>query len=398
MNFQFGTADNDYFASQIIRDQFSSPHCYKNKSDLTKMTELLLSEFNVYEEDCVLDGVDIIDVMNEVDDNLNNGEKICGDAGKRKRPEYQSHAGSKKMKTEEEVPEDTRIDDLPNELLQLILSNLEIKNVKTAGQTCRRWFSVGRQVWQKMKAVQIEASWKSRNYFPTPAEVSCASLLVEHYDLLRPVITAKSEELEVSWSNDSYTPSPAEVHCASSLAANGHLPRQIITNKAEKIARSWSWSLSQMQCGATLATLGHITKVEGLPLLNLDISLVPAEDFVSLVRCSDYVAIDSVTGDLAPVLVQCRELVIANTMLTTADTQQLVAAMVTRVKEVNLDEGITLDMDTLAQYDGKGECGEVWLAGNTNTSERYRSQVKVWAENMGWQAEETSDFIIIRRK
>ena len=81
------------------------------------MAELLLSEFNGYEGDCVLEGVDIIDVMNEVENNQNNGENISGDDGKRKRPEYQSQLGSKLLKTEEEIPENTSIDDLPNELL-----------------------------------------------------------------------------------------------------------------------------------------------------------------------------------------------------------------------------------------------------------------------------------------
>ena len=108
------------------------------------MAELLLSEFNGFEGDCVLEGVDIIDAMNEVENNQNNGEKVCGDDGKRKRPEYQSQAGSKKMKTEED-PENKSIDDLPNELLQLILKNLETEDVMTAGQTCRRWFYVGRR-------------------------------------------------------------------------------------------------------------------------------------------------------------------------------------------------------------------------------------------------------------
>ena len=58
-----------------------------NHTDLTKMAELLLSEFNGYEGDCVLEGVDIFDVMNEVENNQNNGENISGDAGKRKRPD-----------------------------------------------------------------------------------------------------------------------------------------------------------------------------------------------------------------------------------------------------------------------------------------------------------------------
>ena len=84
------------------------------------------------------------DVMNDIEKE-NIGEKVCGDEGKRNRHEFKSQAGSKK-KFEEEDPDITCIDDLPNELLQLILSNLEIENVMTAGQTCRRWFSVGRRV------------------------------------------------------------------------------------------------------------------------------------------------------------------------------------------------------------------------------------------------------------
>ena len=56
--------------------------------------------------------------------------------------------------------------------------------------------------------------------------------------------------------------------------------------------------------------------------------------------------------------VQCRRITIFNTSLSTADTQQLVAAMVTRVQEVVLLGGDgTLDMETLAQYDGKGNVG-----------------------------------------
>ena len=70
--------------------------------------------------------------------------------------------------------------------------------------------------------------------------------------------------------------------------------------------------------------------------------------------------------------------------------------MVTRVEWVRLDGGVTLDMDTLAQYDGKGKCEEVrfW----SDTTERYRGQLKVWADNMGWQIEVISVMISIKRK
>ena len=334
--------------------------------------------------------------MNDIEKE-NIGEKVCGDEGKRNRHEFKSQAGSKK--SEEEDPDITCIDDLPNELLQLILKNLETKDVVTAGQTCRRWFFVGDSICQQ-RAKEIEASWKMSDYVPTPAEVSCASLLAAHGHLPNQVITTKAEEIEANWSTGDYIPSSAEVHCASSFAANGLLPHQVITNMADKIAKALNYpSLAEVQCAAALATQGYITWLKRLGLYNLDISLVPEEDLNSLVKCSVHVAIYGVTGDLSFVLsnVQCRGLVIANTSLSTADTQQLVAAMDTRVEEVMLDRSVSLDMDTLAQYNGLGKCEEVlfWSV----TTERYRDQLKVWAGNMGWRIEEanTGD-IFIKRK
>ena len=295
------------------------------------------------------------------------------------------------------------IDVLPDLVLQLILKNLETKDVVTAGQTCRRWFFVGDSICQQ-RAKEIEASWKMSDYVPTPAEVSCASLLAAHGHLPNQVITTKAKEIKANWrlinrSFDSYIPSPAEVHCASSFAANGLLPHQVITNKADMIASLFHPSLSQLQCLAALATHGYITR-HSLDLCDLDTSLMPAEDLSSLVKCSNDVTIDRVTGDLSPVLssVQCERLTIFNMRLSTAHTQQLVAAMDTWVKLVALCNGATLDMDTLAQYDGEGECEDMWLWGDT--VERYGDQVRAWAKNIGWQteAEESIDIIKVKRE
>ena len=189
-----------------------------------------------------------------------------------------------------------------------------------------------------------------------------------------------------------------------SSVQSGYLSPQIVSDKASQVAEGLEYlgrgpSLSQLQCGAALATLGHITHVKEMRLMDLDTSLVPASDLSSLVKCSDGVIIVRVTGDLSTVLssVQCRRIIIANMRLSTADTQQLVAAMDTRVKSVVLySSGVTLDMDTLAQYDGMGECGEVKLF--RDTKERYRDQVKAWADNMGWQVQEISRMIFIKRK
>ena len=121
-----------------------------------------------------------------------------------------------------------------------------------------------------------------------------------------------------------------------SSVQSGYLSPQIVVDKASQVAEDLERgpSLSVVQCGAALASQGHIPLLERLWLYNLDISLVPASDLRRLVKCSDKVRVDRVTGDLSTVLssVQCWRLDIANISLSTADTQQLVAAMVTRVE------------------------------------------------------------------
>jgi len=376
------------------------------------------------------------EIKNEVQNNQNiNG--ISGDDAKKKRPQCQSQPRSKKLKTEEEDPVGTCIDDLPNELLERILKNLETDDVIAAGQTCRRWFSFADRMCQT-KAKEISDSW-NRSYHPaeivtavllaandylpnqlitskaeklerfwhlncilSPAEVHCTSLLAASGHLPRQVITNRAERIARNWSQSSHEPSPAEVNFTASLAAHGHLPRQILTRKAEDVQQSLHLpSRAQVRCAAALATLGFITRVRGLRLgwAVADTSRVQAGDLGSLVRCvTDHIDIANVTGDLSPVLsnLRCRELIIASRSLSTADTQQLVAAMVTRVKEVWLDEGLALDMATLAQYDGKGRCGTVRLA--AAVSAEYGDQVKTWAEHLGWETGvESSGYIIVRR-
>ena len=54
--------------------------------------------------------------------------------------------------------------------------------------------------------------------------------------------------------------------------------------------------------------------------------------------------------------INCVILVIDKMSLGPLDTQALVGAMDTRVEEINLHEGVTLDLETLTQYDGTGKC------------------------------------------
>ena len=145
--------------------------------------------------------------------------------------------------------------------------------------------------------------------------------------------------------------------------------------------------LAEVSLAAALASRGQVGTVRRLRLVSLPLSSVPAPELGSLARCVrgvDYhLDIDGVTGNLAPLLdnINCTSLSVRNMGLTTADTRALVAAMASRVQEVVLGD-VTLDMETLARYDGRGVCSRLQLGGATRW--RYRDEVEEWADSRGW--------------
>ena len=154
-------------------------------------------------------------------------------------------------------------------------------------------------------------------------------------------------------------------------------------------------SLPQVAAAAALATYGYITHVGYLGLGNLDLDSVSAGNLANLVQCvHDVVLISRIRGDLSPVLGIAKSfgLDIGYMDLSTAETQSLLAAMVSGVEEVELGRGVTLDMETLSQYDGKGECERVvaWW----DTGRRYRDQVKSWMKRIGWEFKMENDNVI----
>ena len=198
--------------------------------------------------------------------------------------------------------------------------------------------------------------------------------------------------------------SPSDVTIAALLAAHRDvviLPPEILIRKGEDIKISLDNncpSIDVLRSGAALAKHGIITQLRRLVLCHLDISAVPAEDMARLVTCvQELVYIDNVTGPLGPILgnVKCDILNINNMVLGTEQTQSLLAAMVTGVREVRLWGGVTLDMGTLALYDGTGECGSVQLCG-TDFVEKYRGEVKEWGKKIGWGTDEGLFFGIKR--
>ena len=67
-----------------------------------------------------------------------------------------------------------------------------------------------------------------------------------------------------------------------------------------------------------------------------------------------------------PSNIKCPVSSITRMELSTADIRSLVTSMVTGVKTVQLGGDVTLDMETLAQYDGRGVCGRVVFYYNTS--------------------------------
>ena len=177
------------------------------------------------------------------------------------------------------------------------------------------------------------------------------------------------------------------------------LPPALLPHLAAKITQRWPQlyhpPLAEVALAAALASRGHLGTVRRLRLVNLSLSSIPALELASLARCVrgvDYhLDMDGVTGDLAPLLanINCTSLSVRNMRLSTADTRALVAAMTSRVQEVVLGGsrgwgcgGVSLDMEALARYDGRGVCSRLQLGGATR--ERYGHQVEEWAASRGW--------------
>ena len=72
----------------------------------------------------------------------------------------------------------------------------------------------------------------------------------------------------------------------------------------------------------------------------------------------DTVYLDGVYGDISQLLplLACNQLCIWRTTLTSADTQALVASLNTSVTQLWLGDYLTVDMSSLFQYNGRGQC------------------------------------------
>ena len=137
---------------------------------------------------------------------------------------------------------------------------------------------------------------------------------------------------------------------------------------------------SDLLCAASLVHHGLLRSVESLLLLDVDLSPVPDQQLVSLASCvTRYLNIKNVSGcDLASILssLKCEQLIFTRQRVGRKETQALVQAMESGVKEVYIGYGVTLDIEALTDYSGQGVCREITLMGDT--ADRYREEPRTW--------------------
>ena len=205
---------------------------------------------------------------------------------------------------------------------------------------------------------------------------------------------------------------------------SGQLSREVIQTKAETIgSKLCSWypppSLSVVIAAASLSKQDYLIRVKKMRLEDINLASVPHAACLGDIQVDDRVMVDKVQGDIGSVLekIKCRRLWIDNMQLSVGATQVLLAGMVARVEKVTLGQwtnreqglcreeveeeldcngSVEVDMETLASYDGQGQCTRLtcWW----QTHKRYRAEVKSWAEKVGWIELGNPAHIEVRRK
>merc|ERR1712110_184589 len=161
--------------------------------------------------------------------------------------------------------------------------------------------------------------------------------------------------------------------------------------EVDKIQATWSHryhmpSEAELKTAAQLAQEGYLSTVEFLRIVDKDISEIPSDNIGKLSSIVIHeVNIDNITHStqLDAILssAQSAQLYLLNMSLSKENTRALVTSM-TRVEGVYLN-GVTLDPELLADYDGQGQCNYLAMFGDTAT--RYGDRFRRWAVDKGWR-------------
>ena len=186
---------------------------------------------------------------------------------------------------------------------------------------------------------------------------------------------------------------------------SGQLSREVIQTKAQTIGSLLGSftpppSLSVVIAAASLSKHGYLTRVKNMRLKNINLASVPHAACLGDILVDGWVYINYVQGDIGSIVakIKCSQLEISNMQLSVGATQALVACMYAHVDTVRLgyNGSVEVDMETLASYDGQGQCTRLTFWWQTH--KRYRAEVKSWAEKVGWIELGNPAHIEVRRK
>ena len=125
---------------------------------------------------------------------------------------------------------------------------------------------------------------------------------------------------------------------------------------------------SPITCAASLAHHHLLGSVDRLRLQHVDLSSIPEPHLASLLSSvTKSLDIEAISCGMVSILanVKSEQLVISDQSLRSEETQALVQAMDTRVMEVTLAAGVTLDMGALTQYSDQGVCRQCCVGPNS---------------------------------
>ena len=145
-------------------------------------------------------------------------------------------------------------------------------------------------------------------------------------------------------------------------------------------------SLSMVRLAAQLAWKGHLRSVKKMRLENMDLSDIHQDHIFKLASIvTQDVKIDNIMPaslDIILESVRCSELWLWNMRLTEPQTRALVTSLTERLKTVRLYDDVTLDIQTLCQYNGQGTCWQLVVWGDTRR--RYQEKLRQWIEEVSW--------------
>ena len=162
-----------------------------------------------------------------------------------------------------------------------------------------------------------------------------------------------------------------------------------------------SASLSMVRLGAELAWEGHLPSVESMVLKNIDLRNIPPDKIGKLFSIVTYrVVIDNITPtsllDIILKRVRCSWFGLKSMKLTEPQTRALVTAMTERLQRVTLWKDLTLDIQTLCQYNGRGTCWKLQVRGDKR--KRYEENLRHWTAEVGWAVTAGVSLLIMERK